>query len=381
MRWGSVLSELRSGRGAVDEATAALAVTLGGPPDLVFLFASSHHLAAFPELAGWVREPFPSARVVGCSGGGVIGAGRELEDGPALSLVGARLPRVELRPFHVAPDAAPPPLPADLAGIVLLVEPFTGDAVALLDALDRAHPGVPKVGGQASGGHAPGAHALFLDGACHPRGAVGVALSGDVDLSTVVAQGCRPIGQPMLVTRCEGSLILELNQRRPLDVMRELVETLSPEDARLFMRAPFLGIEMREEQVEKRAGDFLVRHVVGLDPERGALAVGDTPRRWQAVQFHLRDARTSAEDLDVQLARAVAADPRTPAGALLFACLGRGAALYGHADHDATAIRDAFGPTPVGGFFCSGELGPVGDRSFVHGYTSAIGLFRPRRGA
>jgi small ligand-binding sensory domain FIST len=107
------------------------------------------------------------------------------------------------------------------------------------------------------------------------------------------------------------------------------------------------------------------------------MAVGALLEESSVVQFHLRDARTSADDLEAHLCRYRDEAKDTPAkGALLFSCLGRGVHLYGSADHDSHLFRHHLGEIPLGGFFCNGEIGPVQNKTFLHGYTSAFGLFR-----
>jgi small ligand-binding sensory domain FIST len=230
----------------------------------------------------------------------------------------------------------------------------------------------------ASGARSPGGNVLWAGTHAVRGGAVGVALRGDVIVDTVVAQGCRPIGVPMSVTRCRNNFLLELDGKPPVQVIQELIPSLSEEDRRLLAQALFLGVVVDELVPEPQAGDFLIRNLIGVDPEHGTLAIGEILRQGQTVQFHLRDARTSAEDLSAVLerfaGRPVAAAAR---GALLFSCLGRGEYLYGTPDHDSALFRARIGDVPLGGFFCNGEIGPVGGSTRVHGYTSSFGIFRP----
>ena len=161
-------------------------------------------------------------------------------------------------------------------------------------------------------------------------------------------------------------------------MLQELHGGLPRRDQELFRHSLFVGVVMREKSDVYRQGDFLIRNIVGLDAERGALAVGALLGEGTIVQFHLRDAKTSAEDLEEILAH-LAPDKRAEArGSLLFSCLGRGKHLYGRADHDTDAFRRHLGEVPLGGFFCNGEIGPVHGSTFLHGYTSSFGLFRPR---
>lgn len=396
MKWASTLSRAASTTSAFHEAATAIEDQLGpARADLVLLFASPHHTGDLGVAAQAAAERFPAAVVAGCGAGGVIGGAREAEDGPALSLTAASLPGVARAAFHVdmvglpEPEASPDDWHAVVGAdpehdpkLLLLVDPFTMDAGALVAGLDRAYPGAPKFGGLASGGRRPGENRLVLGGELHRSGAVGIALSGAIEVETVVAQGCRPIGKPMLVTRCRGGLLAELDGKPPLEVIRELHASLPSRDKELMQRSLFLGIDMRADRVEYDPGELLVRNLLGADEETGSLAVGAELQQMQVVQFVLRDARSAAEELARLLDRQRAASAAAPpSGALLFSCLGRGAGLFGAPDHDTGLFEEKLGPAPLGGFFCNGEIGPVGGTTFLHGYTSAFALFRalPRR--
>jgi small ligand-binding sensory domain FIST len=376
MRWSSAASTTPRLEAAVDEAASAVRVGLEGtPPDLVLAFVSPHHESGYERLPGLIHGALGDGTLVGCSAGGVIGGGHELEDQPGLSLSAAVLPDVRCTSFHLDEPALPPLAVAETPSFLLLPDPFTFDVDVLLHRLDTAHPGATVVGGLASGGRAPGANVLYLDDAVHRRGLVGVALSGNVAVDTIVAQGCRPIGDPMFVTRSERNVIHELDGQRAGAVLQELYARTSADDQQLFRHSLHIGIVMREDRQEYGHGDFLIRNVMGIDGKSGALVVGALVRDGMVVQFHLRDARTSAADLEELLGRYRG----RPYGSLLFSCLGRGRHLYGEADHDTNAFRRHMGDVPLGGFFCNGEIGPVQGTTFLHGYTSAFGLFRPRR--
>ena len=225
----------------------------------------------------------------------------------------------------------------------------------------------------------PGDNALYVGSDVHREGVVGVALSGAIEVDTVVAQGCRPVGAPMFVTRARENLLYEIDGRSALQVLQELYRSLSPEDQNLARGSLFLGIEMKEAQAEYQQGDFLIRNLLGSEEESGALVVGALLQEPMVVQFHLRDSRTSADDLNLRLQRHVAHAPTGAEGAILFSCLGRGAGLYGEPNHDSDRLREHLGAVPIAGFFCNGEIGPVQGKTFLHGYTSAFALFRPRR--
>ncbi len=374
MHWASSVSQFPDADRASSEAIDALRERLGdADASLLLAFASPEHLPALPSISARLQREFPGALLLGCSAHSVIGSGREIEEGPGLALSAACLPGVELRPFHVAPGGGiPEDLPPD-ADFLVLADPFTSPTEALIADLDRRFPGT-KIGGLASGGRQPGENLLLLGSEVLDAGAVGVALHGQVRVESLVAQGCRPVGTPLFVTRAEGGILHELDGVPPVEILSDLFEEAA--DAReraLFQTSLFLGIAMREAESEYGQGDYLIRNLVGGDPETGSLHVAAELEPRQIVQFHLRDAHTADAELTERLQR-VARGP-TPAGALLFSCLGRGQGLYGLPDHDSELLREHVGDVPVGGFFCNGEIGPVGGRTFLHGYTSAFALF------
>lgn len=386
MKWASAISTQPEATPAVAEAAAAIKSELDGQAaDLVIVFASPHYRDSLVRLPSLVREKFPGARLIGCTGGGIIGAGREIEHRPALSLTAAALPGAQLHPFHFDLDELPPNPsawhrlidPRREPAFLLLPEPFSCDIEQLIGGLDAAYPGAAKVGGVASGGRGAGSNALFLDSEMIRDGVVGLALTGDVVIDTLVAQGCRPIGTPLIITRCEDNVLLELGGQPALTVLRGLFDTLDARDRELFRSSLFLGIQMKDDIIEYRHGDFLIRNLMGINPDRNAVVVGAMVQPYQAVQFHLRDADASAEDLRQHLL-AYCRSGRKPAGALLFSCLGRGEHLYGQPDHDSNLVLSYLGKLPLGGFFCNGEIGPVGETTFHHGYTSSFALLRPR---
>jgi small ligand-binding sensory domain FIST len=395
MRWASAVSDEPSLDRAVADVGERLRGQLeGAKPDLALVFVGTHHAAVYDQVPDRLAAACAPAVLVGCSAGGVIGGGREVEERPGLSVTAAVLPGVDLHAFHLVSEQLPDPaserpawerLLAAPAAVrphfVLLPEPFSFDAERLLAGLDRWYPASQKIGGVASGAREPGGNALFRDRDVHRAGLVGVALSGNVEVDTVVAQGCRPIGVPMFVTRAQGNLLWELDGRQAVEVLRELYARLPRADQDLARHSLFLGIVMSDTQHEYRQGDFLIRNLMGMDPERGVLAVGALLRENTVVQFHLRDAATSAADIEHLLTEYAAQHGAArAAGALLFSCLGRGLHLYGRADHDTDVFRTHLGEVPLGGFFCNGEIGPVHGTTFLHGYTSAFGLFRPRHG-
>lgn len=386
MRWFSSLSTAMKVDDAVEEVvTAALAAVPN--PDLALVFVHPKYVGGFARLARTLRERLGGPALVGCSGEGIIGGGREVERQAALALTVAALPQVEVHPFYLRPGEVPPSPEAWLARVgappeagpafVLLADPFSTDTEALLRSLDETWPRSPKVGGLASGGRAAGQNVVFVGDAVHTGGTAGVALVGDVEVRPIVAQGARPFGEEMTVTRSEGPRLLALDGELALARLDRAYAALSAADQALFRRAPMIGLAPADLGRPARAGDWLVRNLLGVDRAAGVIGVGGVLQPGMRVRFHVRDPRSAAEELDELLARAAREGP--PAGALLFSCLGRGEGFFGAPDHDSDALRRRLGEVPVGGFFCNGEIGPIHARTFLHGYTSAFGLFRPRQ--
>ncbi len=388
MQWASAASMEHDTAVAIAEVAAAVRAELGvTAPDLIVAFVSAHHRERFGDIPALVRRELASGLLIGCSAGGVIGGAKEIEQRPGVSLTVAALPDVSLTPFHLDTDDLSEwqrhiaPAPGTQAHFLLLAEPFSFDPEPFLKALDRAYPAGRKIGGLASGGRHAGENALFLGDETRRAGLIGVAMSGNLQVDTIVAQGCRPIGQPMFATKCQRNIIWELDGQPAVEVLQSLYRQLDPADQELARHSLFIGVVMNEEQHEYRQGDFLIRNIAGMDPEHGALVIGAVLHEGAVVQFHLRDANTSAADLEQLLTAYAAASLAVhPAGALLFSCLGRGMYLYGEPDHDTNTFRHHLGAVPLGGFFCNGEIGPVQGSTFLHGYTSAFGLFKPRAG-
>ncbi len=383
MSWASAAMRY-AGRTSWEEALAVLREQLGGvPPDLCCLFVAGGGDEAAPDgegLLASVCETLDPGEVVGCSASGVLGAGSEIETGPAVAVLAGHLDGATLRGVHVDPEALRDgvfPTLGTTASALVFADPWTCDGDALLAALRRAGGERPVVGGLASGAPRDGGATLFA-GRSERRG--GCALvsvdGGGWTLDTVVAQGCRPIGQPLFVTEAEGEWLIELDGRPALRVLRDLAESAPEKDRALLARSLFLGIEMHPQRDHYGRGDFLIRNLVGADPERGAIALAARPQPGQVVQFHLRDAEASADDLDSRLRRYRRDTEGDPEAALLCSCVGRGEQLYGRPDHDSHAFLRAVGGLPLGGFFCNGEIGPVGGRPFLHAYTSAFGMLR-----
>ncbi len=393
MQWSSAVSVETDTKRNVAECVDVIRRELRQPPDLALLFVSEHFAGDYAWIGREVHRRLGCRHLLGCSAGGVIGAGQEVEGMPGVSLTAALLPDVRIHPFQLehgtlpSLDGSPRPweelfcVSADAEpGFLLLADPYTFSVEACLSGLDFAFPDSPKVGGLASAARRPGENALFTDDQCHRSGLVGLAVSGDIVLDTAVAQGCYPVGPVMCVTDCEDNLLRALDEHPVLEVLGRILSDMTPEQQELVQHSLFIGIAMDPMKESFSQGDFLIRNLVGADTEEGCLLVAARLHQGQIVQFHLRDATTSASDLDDVISAFITAHSGVSYyGALLFSCLGRGQGLYGHANHDSERFQHFMGRIPLGGFFCNGEIGPVGPVTYLHGYTSSFGIFRPRR--
>jgi len=392
MKWASAIAQHSTIETCFQKAAEQISEELGSEkPDLLLCFIAPNFAAKFgdiPELAAKYLSPNTFA---GCSAGGIIGGGVELERNSAIALSAAILPDVKLHKVHIEDkdlpdlDAAPNKWEemigvsqADDPQFILLPDPFSFRIDILTQGLDYAFPRSVKIGGLASGANVPGKNALFLDDKVYSSGAISIALSGNIAVDSIVAQGCRPIGPTFRVSKCQNNVLLELDGKPAVQALYDVLAHMTAKEQELAKFSLFLGVVMDEFKDSFRPGDFLIRNIIGLEPNSGALLVGEILRNERTVQFHLRDAETSSDDLRALLKQYKDNAPEKPRGALLFSCLGRGEHLYGVPNHDSDCFRDYLGAIPLGGFFCNGEIGPVGGTTFLHGYTSSFGLFRPR---
>jgi small ligand-binding sensory domain FIST len=388
MPYAAALSTSRETLRALDEVCTRALEELQATPDLALIFFSPHHLEAPQSLALAAQKRLAARCLLGCGGEAIVGNDQEIEAAPALSLwLASWSAQVELQPFHLVAEQTPDGLsvlgwpdallsadPAH-AAMLLLGDPFTFPTNLFLDRMNEDHPGLKVMGGMSSGGRGAGDTQLLLGNQSVPHGAVGVLLQGSIPVRSIVSQGCRPIGQHMVITQAQENIVAELGGQPPLARLQQLWQELSPRDQQLFQRGLHIGRVINEYQGQFQRGDFLVRNVLGLDRETGSLALTDNVRVGQTVQFHVRDAETADEDLHALLQTDVSSHKKRPGGALVFTCNGRGTRLFSEPHHDARVVRAEVGAVPLAGFFAMGELGPVGGQNFIHGFTASVVLF------
>ncbi len=389
MQFASALTHRTDVRHAVDELAAAIREQLGDQqPDFLQVFVTRYFEPTAAIISEALRAALGPGVLLGCTAESVVGRDMEVERLPAISVVAAVLPDVSLTPFALHGDELqaaiehPDIFRQQLSGLddpqlfVMLADPFSTPVSDLLAAFNLSYPGVPVVGGMASGAVIPRGNRLMLDDMLVNVGAVGVTFSGSLSVDVIVSQGCRPVGAPCTVTAAEGNAIIRLENQQPVAAVQALFDEMSPDDQQLVQNGLYIGRAVRQQADSAPGrGDFLIRGVLGADQNSGALIVGDVVPTGETIQFHLRDAATAREDLELLLIPQAFSDP--PSGALLFTCNGRGTRLYDHPNGDIAVIQDALGGVPLAGFFAAGEIGPVGERNFLHGHTASLVLFRP----
>jgi small ligand-binding sensory domain FIST len=368
--------------GAIEAAADAAALMLGASVDLAVVFASGAHLASPAATIEGVHDVLAPDVLVGCGAGGIVGAGREIENGTAVTVWAASFEDGAVSTFHAeiqeVDDAIAIRGMPDLSGAggaILLPDPYSFPTDAVLSELHERSPGVPVLGGVSSARTLRGEAALFRDEDVVGGGAVGVRFDG-IELLPCVSQGATPIGPELTITAGEGRIIHELAGRPALAALRSVIDELGDDERRILAEGMLLGIVVESGRPDYLHGDFLVRSVLGGDPETGTIAVGAPISIGQVVRVHARDAASADRDLHDALGlRREALGSDVPAGALMFTCNGRGRGMFGVPDHDAVALDEELAGAPAAGFFAAGEIGPVGGDPFLHGFTATVAVF------
>ena len=373
---------------AIGHVAQSLRENLGDDPlDLACIFFSNNFSDEARALVSTVQEEFSPRLLLGCMAQGVIGEKQEIEGSSAIILWGARLPGVSLTPIRLISDEAGEKLSvqgwpkelehrSDNPFFILLADPFSTPIEEVFSTIEYFCPGSQAIGGIASGGMDLGENRLVLNQDIYESGMVGVALSGPVSIRTIVSQGCQPIGERFMVTRAERNIIYELGGVSSLECLQQTIQTLVEQRGQEAAMALQVGIAIDEHRARFERGDFLIRGLMGADRRSGGIALSDVVQEGQTVQFHIRDVKAASEELNLLLAQDRVAHPlEHPKGALLFSCNGRGRQFFMKPHHDISTVRESTGDIPIAGFFAGGEIGPVGGKNYLHGYTASLALF------
>jgi small ligand-binding sensory domain FIST len=389
MQFFSAISEEPSSDDAAARVIADLREHGLAGVDLAFVFLTAHHRQSAEAIVEKLWLELDAQTMVGCSGEGVIGGDREIEREPGLAVLAGLMPGVRVHPFHIAGETDWRHLLTDSDALaerighgpeshaaIAFGDPFSTPVNQWMTALDDLSPPLPLIGGMASSARSAGENVLIRNDQVYDEGLVGVSVSGPVEVESVVSQGCRPIGKPMVITRAHDNVIEQLGGKPALSALRELVDAMDAQQRQQLSSGLFLGRAISEYREQFGRGDFLVRNIIGVDENAGAIGLADRVKTGQTVQFHVRDAETAGDDL-AELLRSQKTSA-TAAGGLLFSCNGRGTRMFSVPCHDISAARGAMPATPVAGFFAAGEFGPVGGKNFIHGHTASFALFRDK---
>jgi len=377
--FASALSRHADAAEATAEVVGEMLETVGAAPDAAVLFVSGAHAASASDIVGAVGKLLRPGCLVGSTAPSVLAGRLEIEHQAAVALWAGRIDGVRTVRFDASRTVSPidsgdvgPEELAEAHSLVLIADPVTFDVAMFLDDMATRHAGITVLGGLAAGagGQTRAPAELVVDDAVVAGGAVGLLLSGATTMTSAVSQGCRPIGQPWVVTGSDGHLIHELAGRPATERLQQVLAGLDDTDQDRARGGLHMGRVVDEHREVFGPGDFLIRAVLGIDRDTGGLVVGDTVPVGSTVQLQVRDASSAHHELVNLLDGHGGTD-----AALLFTCTGRGTHLFDRPHHDADTIGDALGDVPLAGMFCAGEIGPVGDRSFLHGFTASVALF------
>lgn len=389
MNFAATLSEHPIPATAVGEVAGYLMETFGEQADLLCVFVSPHHAGALEDIAAAFQTILDPKVFIGCAANGIIGPGKEVENGPAISAWAGNVGKVEpvrLEVIDTPTGRAISGWPLHTgwvpAAAVLIADPFSFPVDPLFDVLNGAG-GFPRViGGMASAGIAPGTNRLVFNGEVYDSGAVGVLIAKDETktIQTVLAQGCRPIGSPLVVTSSEGNVIHQLAGEPALKRLTEILNSeLDQDEIELAREGLLVGVVIDEHKSEFSLGDFLIRTFINADPTTGSIVIGEKVEVGTTIQFQIRDPEAADKEFrhlieDALMDDESIEDSEIKSG-LLFSCNGRGEKMFGDLDHDAQTLVEVIGEVPVAGFFADGEFGPVGGKNYVHGFSASIALF------
>jgi small ligand-binding sensory domain FIST len=356
--------------------------------DLGLVFLSPRHFANAKQILEILRVHARIPLLAGCSSQGLIAENLEFESGEGIILGLYSLPGADLKAFHVVQEelqqAEKPDYwhlktgikPAQTNGWLVFIDPFHLDSETWLRTWNKAYASLPVLGGLASGDFADQRTQVYLNGEVFEEGGVAISFGGDVKIVGMISQGCTPIGDTWTLTKVEQNIIHEIGNRPAYEVLAETFGKLSPEEQRQARGNLFIGLVVNEYLEDFHRGDFLIRNLMGADARTGSIAIAALPRAGQTVQFQRRDAAAATEDMTELLDRAgKELESATVYGGCLCSCNGRGAGLFGSPHHDAGMIQQRLGPLGLAGFFCNGELGPIGKKNFLHSFTAALALF------
>ena len=431
LAWKSSLSTELDPDSALQELLSSV-----GPedPDICFLFVSSSHAGSFKRLVKQASEQLPNrTQLMALVGGGIVGQGSEVDQPslPAMSMLSGVLPngaKLEMFSFNEL-NNPPPQDPAFWKELqtnnnnsnnnivrrpsgqeerppsfLLFVDPWSP-----IDTILHGLCGSVVAGGISVPAQASFQPTVAMKGQALPQGsAVILRWTGTMGLQAIVSQGCRPVGSIFTVTKISGNALEELDGVPALQQLQKVANEASAEDRKLMSAAGYLVGIASSNGIERGTSsrtDFLIRQIIGFQPDKGAVVVGSRDvQLGDRVRFHVRDAQAARDDMKLQMERTRSerlfaggrAHCGTPVAALQVSCVARGQGMFQSPDVDVSYVGSLFenthadgtddpiSPPPVAGFFANGEIGPVGvagfqaheviEGTYMHGFTTVVGL-------
>lgn len=389
MKWTTAVSQQTQTVRAFREACERLEATKGQAIDVLMVYFSEHHAEHARDLALAMAGDFPNAVCVGCNAAGVVGSADVGESHPSLSVMAGHLPGVKIQPIRFEADTHDGPdfdweneleiAPDDTPHFLILSQSEGFETDELLGALDDTFPSSQKFGALIDADAAAG-NCLLLEGHVYHSGAVGLAFSGNLCVEIVVAQACRPIGEPMIVTQHTQNIIHRFNRGNPMEVFQGLVAGLGKDDRKLARHAMFVGIGVENKTGVYRPGDFVIRNLIGFNPEVGDLAIAAPIRDLDIIQFHLMDPQSTAAEFERSVVdfQSDLGSHQEPKAALLFSGSAGEESRSDKALRESDILHAQFVDMRLGGLFSEGEIAPVAGTTCVHGYASTVVFFHSR---
>jgi small ligand-binding sensory domain FIST len=360
----------------------------GAKVSLGLVFMSPQFFPNAKQVLEILRVHAQVPLLIGCSSQSLIVGELEVEENAGLTLALYVLPGADLKAFHFTQEqveeANGPGYwrletglePEQTNGWLVFIDPFHLDSETWLRTWNEAYAPLPVLGGLSSGNFNDQVTQVYLNGEVFEEGGIALSVGGSVGLAGVTSQGCTPIGETWTLTKVDQNIIHQIGNRPAYEVLAETFNGLPAEEQKKAQGNLFIGLVVNEYLDEFHRGDFLIRNLLGADPQSGSIAVGALPRLGQTVQFQRRSASAASEDMNELLNRTKKGlGEKIIYGGCLCCCNGRGKNLFGRPNHDAEMVQRQLGPFGLTGFFCNGEIGPVGARNFLHGYTASLALF------
>lgn len=360
----------------VADAVRGLQRSLKTSANFAFAFLSSDYLLKLEEFTDIIRVDGHVVELVGCTTLGWTFNGTERESGSGFSLLAVHAPDVrvlitELSQEQLEGTGGKLNVPrSNPNGCVGLLNPFGLSVEQFLTEWNTRFPGIPMAGGLASGTDEN--LAVFHNNEIVPGLALG--LEGPLSLIAGVSPGCRPIGEPLTVTRADKNVVYSLGSRPAYEALESAFQSLSDLEKAGAQGNLFAGLASSEYVDEFEAEHFLVRSILGADPASGAVVIGGIPRVGQTLQYQIRDHASADASMRTSLKQVAGTFHTPPLASILFPCLERGSKFFGMPDHDAALLESEFGQHPSAGFFCGGEIGPVGGKNYLHTHAAAFAV-------